>query len=220
MATNESLGDRIVRFGTRERLGIIIGVVILALAGLVGLLMGGIAFVGAVGVLIVAAAFGLMAWRNRRSGAESSSTGTALASFGIATVAVVLLIQLVPYGHAHANPPVTGEPAWASPQTRELMVDACFACHSNEVDWPWYSNIAPFSWVITHHVDEGRERINYSEFATGQRHSDETIEVIREGGMPPYYFTIGGLHPEAKLTDAQITELVDGLRQTPGLGEG
>jgi len=219
MAMNGSFVDRILRFGKQERLSIIIAVVVLALAGFVGLLMGGIPFVGAVGVLIVVVAFGLMAWRNRRGDAGSTSTGTALASFGIATVAVLLLIQVAPYGHAHANPPVTGEPAWASPETRQLMVDACFGCHSNEVDWPWYSNIAPFSWVVTHHVDEGRERVNYSEFDTGQRSADETIEVIREGGMPPAYYTVLGLHPDARLTDAEIETLVAGLSNTPGLGD-
>jgi len=61
---------------------------------------------------------------------------------------VFIAMQLVPYGHAHTNPPVTGEPKWDSPQTRELAKRACFDCHSNETDWPWYSNIAPVSWLI------------------------------------------------------------------------
>ena len=75
------------------------------------------------------------------------------------------IIQLVPYGREHSNLPVTGEPAWSSPRTRELMIDACYGCHSNEVDWPWYSNVAPISWVVTDHADEGRDAVNYSEFA-------------------------------------------------------
>ena len=61
----------------------------------------------------------------------------------LAVVALALLIQLVPYGRAHTNPPVVAEPNWDSPQTRELAVRACFDCHSNETTWPWYSNIAP-----------------------------------------------------------------------------
>ena len=100
------------------------------------------------------------------------------------------------------------------------MVNACYGCHSNEVEWPWYSNVAPISWVVTSHVDEGREKVNYSEFASDRGDADETIEVIREGSMPPAYYTAFGLHPEAKLSDAEIAELIAGLRATPGLTEG
>src|SRR4030042_2927111 len=57
------------------------------------------------------------------------------------------VIQAVPYGRDHSNPPVRQEPAWDSPATRALAVDACFDCHSNQHSWPWYSNIAPISWL-------------------------------------------------------------------------
>ena len=66
----------------------------------------------------------------------------------VLAVAILLFIgiQVVPYGHARTNPPVMAEPAWDSAATRELARQACFDCHSNETEWPWYSNIAPFSW--------------------------------------------------------------------------
>ena len=100
------------------------------------------------------------------------------------------------------------------------MVDACYDCHSNEVEWPWYTSIAPFSWAATEHVEEGRDAVNYSEFTTGGDHeAEETIEVIREGSMPPYYYTLFGLHPEADLTREETDELIAGLRATPGLAE-
>jgi len=143
----------------------------------------------------------------------------AAGSFAIATIALLVLIQAIPYGRAHPNPPITCEPQWATERTRELMVDACFGCHSNEVGWPWYSSIAPVSWAVTRHVDEGRDAVNYSEFDRGQEEADETIEVILEGDMPPGYFTRFGLHPEAKLSLAERAELVEGLRSTPGLSE-
>src|SRR5574340_945670 len=79
----------------------------------------------------------------------------------VATLVVLagfLLIQLVPYGRNHTNPPVTGEPRWDSPQTRALAARACFDCHSNETKWRWYSNIAPISWLIQRDVDSGRAR--------------------------------------------------------------
>jgi hypothetical protein len=51
---------------------------------------------------------------------------------GIGAVALLILIQLVPFGRQHTNPPVVQEPNWDSPQTRQLAVRACFDCHSNE----------------------------------------------------------------------------------------
>jgi len=58
-----------------------------------------------------------------------------------------LVIQVIPYGRAHTNPRTTAEPAWDSSRTRELAAAACFDCHSNETAWPWFTSIAPFSWL-------------------------------------------------------------------------
>jgi hypothetical protein len=81
---------------------------------------------------------------------------------GLVGVLGFLAIQLVPYGRDHTNRPVTGEPKWDSPATRADAVTACFDCHSNQTVWPWYSNIAPMSWLIQHDVDEGRAALNWS----------------------------------------------------------
>ena len=136
-----------------------------------------------------------------------------------ATLGTMVAIQAIPYGRAHSNPPITGEPEWATPRTRELMVRACFGCHSNEVEYPAYASVAPISWVIASHISEGREKVNYSEFDSRQRGADETIEVIEDGSMPPGYYTQFGRHPEAKLTTAEVAELIAGLKATPGLSE-
>ncbi len=162
-------------------------------------------------------------WHRRRRPDQPTSRATAgrvgLAAVAISGVATFALIQLVPYGRDHTDPPVTGEPQWADARTRELMVDACFSCHSNQTEYPLYASVAPFSWAVQHHIDEGREAVNYSEFATDPGDADETIEVIDEGEMPPAYYTRFGVHPEANLTEAQLAELIDGLRRTPGLSE-
>jgi mono/diheme cytochrome c family protein len=142
-----------------------------------------------------------------------------LAAVALAGIATFGIIQLVPYGRDHTAPPGSGEPQWATPQTRELMVDACFSCHSNETEYPVYASIAPISWMVQRHVDEGREKVNYSDFATDPGEADESIEVIQEGEMPPGYYTRFGLHPEAKLSDAEMQELIAGLRATPGLAD-
>jgi hypothetical protein len=123
----------------------------------------------------------------------------------------LLVIQLVPYGLDHENPPVVAEPSWDSVQTRALAVRACFDCHSNETVWPWYSNVAPMSWVVQRDVDEGREELNYSEW-NGHQEGEESAESVVEGWMPPGFYRL--IHPQARLTDAELTLLADGLQAT------
>lgn len=121
----------------------------------------------------------------------------------VAGVAFFGLIQLVPYGHDHTNPPVVQEPQWDA-QTRAIAQKACFDCHSNEVVWPWYSNLAPFSWLIQRDVEEGRSELNFSDW--GRAEPDEIGEVLAEGEMPPAQYLL--MHPTAKLTDAEIQTLM------------
>ncbi len=130
-------------------------------------------------------------------------------------LAVALLIQLIPY--RVSNPPVTLEPAWANQRTQDLARVACFDCHSNEVVVPWYGHVAPVAWVLRHHVDEGRALLNFSEMDRRQEEAHESGEEVREGEMPPAYYTL--MHPGARLTDAEKRELAAGLDATLG-GEG
>jgi len=134
---------------------------------------------------------------------------------GIFIILVVgfIILQLVPYGRNHEDPPVTAEPKWDSPQTRELASQACYDCHSNETVWPWYSNIAPVSWLVQHDVDEGRSRLNFSEWGTG--HFDEPWEIgeaISEDQMPPSKYL--AMHPEARLTQTENQSLIQGFQAT------
>ena len=132
----------------------------------------------------------------------------------IGGVLILLLIQLVPYGREHTNPPVRAEPVWDSPRTRELAVAACFDCHSNQTVWPWYSNLAPASWLLQRDVDEGRKKLNYSEWDRPQEESDESAETVQDGEMPPWFYL--PLHPEARLSQADREALVSGLLATFG----
>ena len=120
-------------------------------------------------------------------------------------------IQLIPYGRAHVNPPVQAEPAWDSLRTRELFTRACADCHSHETVWPWYSNIAPMSWLVQHDVEEGRAEFNIS-VPGGE--SDEAAEKVSEGEMPPAKYTL--LHPTANLSISEKQELIQGLQATFG----
>jgi hypothetical protein len=137
----------------------------------------------------------------------------------LARVAAVLggifvLVQLVPYGWSRTNPPVRAEPAWDAPRTRELFFRACADCHSNQTEWPWYSKIAPVSWLVVRDVEVGRSHFNVSEWDRPQEDAGEAAEEVRDGEMPlPIYLPA---HPEARLSAAEKAELVRGLAATFG----
>lgn len=124
-----------------------------------------------------------------------------------------LLIQLVPYGRNHTNPPVIQEPAWDSPQTRALFMRACADCHSNNTVWPWYSNIAPLSWLVYRDTMEGRQKFNVSEWNRPQE-GEEAAETVIKGEMPPLIYL--PTHPEARLSAAEKEQLIRGLQATFG----
>ncbi len=121
-----------------------------------------------------------------------------------------ILIQLIPYGRDHTNPPVVAEPQWDSQQTRDLVARACYDCHSNQTTWPWYSNIAPVSWLIQHDVQSGRARLNFSQWGAARRGGDEVAQQIQRGSMPPSYYLI--IHPTANLTPDEKQALIQGLQ--------
>lgn len=128
---------------------------------------------------------------------------------------VFVLIQFIPYGKAHTNPPVTSELAWDSQQTRDLAQKACFDCHSNETTWPWYSNIAPVSWLVYRDVAEGRSRLNFSDWQnTHLREPLEFSQAISEGEMPPFQYLL--MHGNAKLTSTEKDVLITGLQKSLG----
>lgn len=124
-----------------------------------------------------------------------------------------LLIQLVPYGRAHDNPPVT-QAAQLSPEGQKIVSASCDDCHSNLTDWRWYANIAPASWLVQSDVDEGRAILNFSEWDQPQPPLRELLEVIDEGEMPPMKYTIP--HPSAKLSDTEKQQLKQALTQLYG----
>lgn len=100
----------------------------------------------------------------------------------------------------------------ANPEIAGMLKTACYDCHSNQPKYPWYTNIAPVSWWIKHHIDEGSHHLNFSIWGTykekRKNHKlDECVEMIEEGEMPMSSYTI--MHGDAKLTDAQKLQLVE-----------
>lgn len=133
----------------------------------------------------------------------------------VAAPALFLLVQAVPYGRDHGNPPVVREPRWASPDTRTLAKRACFDCHSNETVWPGYATVAPLSWLVRHDVAEGREELNFSDWTDGRREGErpgKIREEVEQGEMPPLAYRL--MHPEARLDAGERKRLAEGLQAT------
>lgn len=130
----------------------------------------------------------------------------------------VVAIQLIPYGRNHTNPPVVHEPTWNNADTRALAKRACFDCHSYETVWAWYSKVAAASWLVQYDVDKGRKELNFSDWQHGARKAerpDKIREEVSEGGMPPLQYRLA--HPEARLSDAEKRQLIEGLAATSKL---
>jgi len=133
----------------------------------------------------------------------------------LALVLLMVAVQFVPYGKDQSNPPVSAEPVWANPETRTLFFRACGDCHSHETHWPWYSKIAPVSWLIQQDVEEGRGHFNVSLWGIQKKNKgDEAAEELRDGEMPPWLYLIP--HSEARLSKNEKKKLIGGLLATFG----
>lgn len=135
-------------------------------------------------------------------------TGRAAALLALALGA--LAAQLITV--EHDNPPVpSGAPAIAPAQIETLLTRACYDCHSDQTRWPWYSRIAPVSWLVARDVALGRQQLNFSDWGsyypqTRMRKLQWMGRVLRERSMPPWSYRL--MHPEARLTGDQRAELL------------
>ena len=136
----------------------------------------------------------------------------------IGTALLLLAAQAVPYGRRHTNPPARVEPSWDSAGTRALAVRACFDCHSDETVWPWYSHVAPASWLSQRDVDKGRQKLNFSEWDRPQKEARESAKTVRKGTMPPWFYS--SIQPDSRLAPAEVQALIQGLEATLGAGGG
>ena len=114
----------------------------------------------------------------------------------------LLVIQLIPV--PRENPEDRRGPA-ASPEVEAVLKRACYDCHSHETQWPWYSRVAPMSWLIAWDVHEAREHFNLSDFqdlseGTATKVRAAALKEVEEGRMPLWYYR--PFHPDAKLSEA------------------
>jgi hypothetical protein len=119
---------------------------------------------------------------------------------GLFVLVALMASQLVPV--ETGNPPVTGDIP-TSPAVKAILRRACYDCHSNEVKWPWYSRIAPVSWLLARDVRRGRAELNFStwdRYSTQQRVKKlrESWEEIAVGEMPPWFYL--PVHRDARMT--------------------
>jgi len=133
----------------------------------------------------------------------------------IALVVVFALLQLA--NPARTNPPVVHDLMAAippPPPVAAMLRAACYDCHSHETKWPWYSRIAPMSWLIVEDVNDGRIDLNLSDWPTNDperaaKRLGSMSEKIGYLEMPPKKYT--AIHADARLTDAGRKELTDWL---------
>lgn len=92
-----------------------------------------------------------------------------------------------------------------------MLQDACYDCHSNKTNYPWYNKVTPINFWLAHHIDEGKSELNFSDWMNYSserkiKKMHELAEEVEEKHMPitPYTFT----HPKSKLSEDQITELI------------
>jgi hypothetical protein len=133
----------------------------------------------------------------------------------LGVVGLVLLAQF--FGPSQTNP--TSDPLLSvknykgiPPEVATRLESACFDCHSNETRWPWYSHITPFNYLIAADVNEGRRRMNFSEW--GKQKPGRLMSRLEEIYNQVYHHEMplskyGLLHPEAKLSDADIKTICD-----------
>ncbi len=144
----------------------------------------------------------------------------------VALVLVFLVAQVIPV--ARTNPPVDPAKTMAAHisvpgDVSSTLQRACQDCHSNQTTWPWYSQVAPISWLLVRHVSEGRRELNMSEWAQYQprrkeRKLKELCEQVQKGKMPIASYLI--LHPDAQLSEQErgrICEWVKTVSITTGV---
>lgn len=122
-------------------------------------------------------------------------------------LSIFLLMQLIPIDRE--NPPITLDMPAPKP-VKDILKRSCYDCHSNETEWPWYSYLAPVKFMIRHHVNEGRSKVNFSTWDQPQGEEkaevpEEIIEVIEKGEMPTWDYIL--MHPEAKLSAKDVAVL-------------
>ncbi|MFQ5676636.1 MAG: heme-binding domain-containing protein [bacterium] len=137
---------------------------------------------------------------------------------------VVILVAVVAiqfYPVDRTNPAITSE-VEVDEEVMQILRRSCYDCHSNETVWPWYSYIAPISWLVADDVHEAREHLNFSEWdkydlQQRQHKLEELVEEVDAGEMPLKKYVF--MHPGTEVSDDEVNVLKSWaeLYQMPGI---
>lgn len=99
----------------------------------------------------------------------------------------------------------------ANDTLKQLIKTSCYDCHSNNTRYPWYSNIQPVAWFLNSHVEEGKSKINFAEFASyapkkADHKLEELIDEVKAGDMPLKSYTL--IHRDANLNSDQRKAII------------
>jgi len=127
----------------------------------------------------------------------------------IAIVILLVVIQFFPVNLPEVNTDNSGDLLKNSNipvEVAEILKTSCYDCHSNETVYPWYSHVAPVSYLVKRDVEKGREELNFSEWTKLKKSKkltklDEISDEVKEGDMPMSIYTL--IHSHAKLSDKQ-----------------
>ena len=142
----------------------------------------------------------------------------------LAWIGVIVAVQLI--RPARTNPPTDPSRTLAAslplpPAAQAVLERSCRDCHSNDTRWPWYSNVAPVSWMLIDHVNSGRRHFNYSEWAgyapeKSRKVLHDICEETQQGSMPVGSYTL--IHRDARLSDADVQTLCAWTKASAGAG--
>jgi len=127
----------------------------------------------------------------------------------IVIIAVVVIIQLIPVNRD--NPAVAGD-FDGDIAVKQILKRSCYDCHSNQTKYPWYSQVAPVSWVLDKHIREGKEEVNFSNFGDLDQRAkirllNEICEEITDGAMPLKSYLL--IHRSSRLSAQDIRAICE-----------
>ena len=137
----------------------------------------------------------------------------------IIVIAIFALMQVIRIDTV--NPEIIPEKDFlnvtqAPAEIANILTTSCYDCHSNQTKYPWYAQIAPGSWFMKKHINEGRKHLNFStwsDYTADKQNSkkEKIVEEVEEMGMPLTSYTL--IHADAKLTDASRQALIGWFKQ-------
>ena len=132
----------------------------------------------------------------------------------ILIVVLLVVIQFVPIKTPSNNVNISNDLVSVEKLDGDVSVilkTSCYDCHSNQTPYPWYSHVAPVSWLVANDVKEGRAKLNFSDWKLNNkrrkiRQLEDIKEQVQQGEMPMGIYTV--IHKKAKLTESQKQLLV------------